>query len=215
MQEIFWNSIAEYNAATWYWQIAITAVAAALALVLWFRPSKRAKIASKVFMVLLSVWTAFVYYLGFCSARDYSSALAIFWCLVAASWVYDLATDFSSFRKSGKYGILGLCMLVLPLFFPVVSIARGLEFPQIATPVLPSAVALYMLGMLMTFNSKINFFAFILILHWAVIAVSKVEIFDIPEDLLLAAACVPAAVIFLTRALKSAGQDTKPKIFRS
>ena len=100
-------------------------------------------------------------------------------------------------------------------FFPVVSIARGPEFPQIATPVLPSAVALYMLGMLMTFNSKINFFAFILILHWAVIAVSKVEIFDIPEDLLLAAACVPAAVIFLTRALKSAGQDTKPKIFRS
>ncbi len=210
MEEVFWNSIASYNAATWPWQIAMTALSAFFALVLWIRPCTWAKIAAKVYMVILSLWIAFVYYMKFGSVREYSNVMTIFWCMVAASWIYDLATHFSSFQKSGRYSIWGLVMLVLPLAYPLVSVLRGLEFPQITTPVIPSAVALYMLGMLMTFNRKINFFAFLLVLHWSVIAISKIAIFKIPEDALLAAACIPSLVIFFLQALKSAGQEMKP-----
>lgn len=207
MKEIFWNSIAEYNAATWPWQAGFIVVAAVLTLVLWFRPRTRAKIAMKVYMVAVSLWIAFVYYMGFASSRDYSNVMTIFWCLMAAAWVYDLATHFSTFQKSGKYRPWGVVMLLLPLAYPAVSLLRGLGFPGMTTPMIPSAVALYMLGMLMAFNRKINFFAFILIVHWAVIAISKIDIFDLPEDALLAAACIPSMVIFFLRMLETIPAD--------
>ena len=171
--EIFWNSIAEYNAATWPFQLAFITVAALLTLILWFRPCTWAKIATKVLMVLESLWIAFVYYLKFAASREHSSVMAIFWCLVAASWVYDLATHYSSFQKSGKYRPWGVMMILLPLIYPVVSLLRGMTFPEMTTPMLPSAVALYMLGMLMAFNRKVNFFAFIFIMHWALLSMTN------------------------------------------
>lgn len=210
MEEIFWNSIAAYNAATWPWQIAFTAVAVVLTAILWFRPCAWAKTAMKIYMVAISLWIAFVYYMKFASARDFSNVLTIFWCMIAASWVYDLITHFSSFRKSGKSRFLGAVMLLLPLAYPLISLARGLEFPGITTPVIPSAVALYMLGMLMAFNRKINFFAFIFILHWAIIAMSKISIFNIPEDILLAAACIPSMAVFFIQAVRSVAKEYKP-----
>lgn len=210
MKEIFWNSIAEYNAATWAWQAAFMAVAAVLTLVLWFKPKKWAKTGMKIYMIAVSLWIAFVYYMKFGASREYSNVMTIFWCLMAAAWLYDLLTRFSTFGKSGKYRPWGIIMLVLPLAYPAVSMLRGLEFPEITTPVLPSSVALFMLGVLMAFNEKINFFAFILILHWAVIAMSKIGIFNIPEDAILAAACIPSMVIFYLQMLNSCPQGLRP-----
>ena len=41
--EIFWNTIARYNAATWPWQIAIVAAAAVLTVLLYLRPTQNVK----------------------------------------------------------------------------------------------------------------------------------------------------------------------------
>ena len=208
--EVFWKSIAAYNEATWIWQLCFIIAAAVLTCFLWFRPGKRIVLAVKALMVAESLWIAFVYYLDFCSTRDYSGVLTIFWCMVAAAWVYDMVTKFSTFEKSGKYRWWGLVMLLLPLLYPVISLLRGMTFPEMTTPMLPSGVALYMLGMLMTFNSKINFFAFIFILHWAIISISKIVIFNIPEDALLAIACLPAMYIFLSDAVDRTPSPSKP-----
>ncbi len=208
--EVFWKSIAAYNEATWIWQLCFIIAAAVLTCFLWFRPGKRIVLAVKALMVAESLWIAFVYYLDFCSTRDYSGVLTIFWCMVAAAWVYDMVTKFSTFEKSGKYRWWGLVMLLLPLLYPVISLLRGMTFPEMTTPMLPSGVALYMLGMLMTFNSKINFFAFIFILHWAIISISKIVIFNIPEDALLAIACLPAMYIFLSDAVNRTPSPSKP-----
>lgn len=208
--EVFWKSIAAYNEATWIWQLCFIIAAAVLTCFLWFRPGKRIVLAVKALMVAESLWIAFVYYLDFCSTRDYSGVLTIFWCMVAAAWVYDMVTKFSTFEKSGKYRWWGLVMLLLPLLYPVISLLRGMTFPEMTTPMLPSGVALYMLGMLMTFNSKINFFAFIFILHWAIISISKIVIFNIPEDALLAIACLPAMYIFLCDAVDRTPSPSKP-----
>ena len=140
--------MAAYNAATWPWQLAFMAVAAVLTLILFFRPCTWAKIAMKVYMVAVSLWTAFVYYMKFGSGREYSSVLTIFWCMMAAAWIYDLVTHFSTFQKNRRYLPWGIVMLLLPLVYPLVSVSRGLEFPGITTPMIPSAVAMYMLGML-------------------------------------------------------------------
>lgn len=208
--EVFWKSIAAYNEATWIWQLCFIIAAAVLTCFLWFRPGKRIVLAVRALMVAESLWIAFVYYLDFCSTRDYSGVLTIFWCMVAAAWVYDMVTKFSTFEKSGKYRWWGLVMLLLPLLYPVISLLRGMTFPEMTTPMLPSGVALYMLGMLMTFNSKINFFAFIFILHWAIISISKIVIFNIPEDALLAIACLPAMYIFLSDAVDRTPSPSKP-----
>lgn len=210
MKEIFWDSIALYNASTWPWQIGFIATASVLTLILWFRPSTWAKILMKVFMVVLSLWVAFVYYMKFGAVREYSSVMTIFWCMVAASWIYDLVTHFSSFQKSGKYRPWGIIMLVLPLVYPLISLARGMSFPMMASPLLPSAVAQFMLGVLMTFNRKINFFAFIFIVHWAVIAISKIIFFNIPEDIILAVCCLPAMYIFFRESIEADAVEHKP-----
>mgnify|MGYP003266699468 CR=1 FL=1 len=56
--EIFWNTIASYNAATWPVQILLTLVAAVLTLLLYLRPTPGVRIAMKTFMALLNFWIA-------------------------------------------------------------------------------------------------------------------------------------------------------------
>ena len=85
-----------------------------------------------------------------------------------------------------------------------------IQVSSVSTFVSLGALFLFMLGVLMAFNEKINFFAFILILHWAVIAMSKIGIFNIPEDAILAAACIPAMVIFYLQMLNSCPQGLSP-----
>ena len=54
--EIFWNTIARYNAATWPWQIAIVAAAAVLTVLLYLRPTQNVKRAMKLFMAMRTVF---------------------------------------------------------------------------------------------------------------------------------------------------------------
>ncbi len=207
---IFWDTIAEYNLATWPFQLLFIAVAAVLAAFLFFRPAAWAKVAAKLLMVTESLWIAFVYYMKYGGVREYSSVMTIFWCLVAVAWIYDLVTHYSTFQRSGKYEWLGILMMLMSLCYPLISVARGMSFPYIATPMIPSAVSLFMLGMLMTFNKKINFFAFIFIVHWSIIAISKIIFLGMPEDALLATACVPAIYIFFKDAIDAGESGGKP-----
>ena len=77
--EIFWNTIARYNAATWPWQIAIVAAAAVLTVLLYLRPTQNVKRAMKLFLAGLNAWIAVVYYLVWCGQRSHSDVLALFW----------------------------------------------------------------------------------------------------------------------------------------
>ena len=75
--EIFWNTIARYNAATWPWQIAIVAAAAVLTVLLYLRPTQNVKRAMKLFLAGLNAWIAVVYYLVWCGQRSHSDVLAL------------------------------------------------------------------------------------------------------------------------------------------
>ena len=52
--EIFWNTIAAYNAATWPAQIVFTGIATLLLLLLCLRPTNTVRIAMKSFMAMLN-----------------------------------------------------------------------------------------------------------------------------------------------------------------
>lgn len=119
--EIFWNTIAAYNAATWPAQIGFTLVAAMLLVLLYLRPTPAVRIAMKLFM------------------------------------------------------------------------------------------AVFTIGLMLAFSERVNIVLAMFLCHWALIGLSKVYFFGIPEDYLLACSIVPALYLFFREYIRdNAGRPTKP-----
>ena len=191
--EIFWNTIARYNAATWPWQIAIVAAAAVLTVLLYLRPTQNVKRAMKLFLAGLNAWIAVVYYLVWCGQRSHSDVLALFWGIMAVIWLYALLPS------------------LMPLAYPLFSLARGLSFPMMTMPVMPCSVAVFTIGLMLAFTHRINIFLVLFLCHWALIGLAKVYFFGIPEDFLLAASTVPALYLFFREYIaKNRELRTKP-----
>ena len=195
--ELFWNTIAEYNRSTWIAQAATVLVGALLVALLFHRPSGAVKRAMKCYIVLLNTWIAAVYYLYFCHERPYYGATALIWGIMAAIWVYDAVTGYTSFERNRRHERTGMLFMLLPLAFPLISAARGMQFPMMASPVMPSSVALFTIGFMLAFSKRVNLFILLFLCHWSIVGVSKIYCYDIPEDALLACAIVPAIYIFL------------------
>ena len=103
-------------------------------------------------------------------------------------------------------------MLILPFVYPLVSIARGLTFPGITSPVMPCSVTVFTIGLLLLFSRKVNMFLVLFLCHWSLIGLSKTYFFNIPEDFLLASATIPALYLFFREYfLNNLHADTKPK----
>ena len=103
-------------------------------------------------------------------------------------------------------------MLILPFVYPLVSIARGLIFPGITSPVMPCSVTVFTIGLLLLFSRKVNMFLVLFLCHWSLIGLSKTYFFNIPEDILLASATIAALYLFFREYfLNNLHADTKPK----
>ena len=114
--EIFWNTIAQYNEATWWTQLLITAAGILLTTQLYRKPTLWAKRSMKIYMVFLNGWISIVYYMMYCGARGHHHILAIFWGVIAVlcAGICFLAT---SFERNPKPGTLNLAMPATPLRF--------------------------------------------------------------------------------------------------
>lgn len=195
--ELFWNTIAEYNRSTWAVQTAIIAVGVILTSLMYRRPTCTVKRAMKCYLILLNVWIAAAYYLHFCHERPYNEATALIWAIMAAIWAYDAATGYTDFERNSRHGLMGGLVMLLPLAYPLISAARGMHFPMMASPVMPSSVALFTIGVMLSFSRRVNLFIVLFLCHWALVGASKIYYYDIPEDALLACAIVPSIYIFL------------------
>lgn len=195
--ELFWNTIAEYNRNTWVLQAATVLVGALLVILLFHRPTRAVKRAMKCYIVLLNIWIAVVYYLWFCRERPYYWATAFIWAIMAAIWVYDAVTGYTAFERNRRHERTGVLFMLLPLAFPIISAARGMHFPMVASSVMPSSVALFTIGFMLAFSKRVNLFILLFLCHWSIVGVSKIYCYDIPEDALLACAIVPSIYIFL------------------
>lgn len=127
--EIFWNTIAAYNAATWPAQIGFTLVAAMLLVLLYLRPTPAVRIAMKLFMAFLNFWIAGVYYMIYCRPREYHGMLALFWAIMGGIWIYELLVKHASLERTGQHNAFAILLLVMPLIYPLCSLALGHEFP--------------------------------------------------------------------------------------
>ncbi len=194
--EIFWEAIARYNSATWWVQLVVIVAAVVLTLRLGKVPTPRMKLVMKLFLALVSLWIAVVYTLVFGHERSYASVSAIFWVMIAGTWVIDALINYTDFEPTHRSKALAAFLYILPLAYPVISIARGMEYPMVITPLMPCSVAAFMTAILLSFSKRANLFAVLFICHWSVIGLSKAVIFRVPEDFILAGAMIPAMYIF-------------------
>lgn len=215
MREVFWQTIAAYNSSTWVIQILLFAVALLIPALLLVRPSRLVFRFAKTYMAVLSLWIAIVYYLVFGASREHHWVLAIFWFMMAVAWIYDLIAGYSTLKVARRpHVVMGFVMMALPLLYPVISLLRGLSFPAVTTPLIPSAVGLYMLGIVVAFREKHNLLVFLLLLHWAIVDISKIVFYDIPEDFVFEIACLVAVsnifIVPLVRSKEPEGQAKRP-----
>ena len=195
--EVFWKTIAQYNEATWIFQVIITIAGILLTVLLYQKPTLLIKRLMKGYMVFLNSWISIVYYMIYCGDRNYNYILAIFWGIIALIWLWDLITNYTPFA--------------MPFLYPLLSWARGMEFPMMTTCVMPCSVAVFTIGLLLAFSRKVNLLVILFLCHWALIAFSKVYIYKIPEDLLLASATVPAIYLFFKNYFdQNLHKETKP-----
>lgn len=204
--ETFWNTIAAYNAATWTVQILLCLAAAGLLLLLYFRPTPAVRNAMKAFMALLNFWIAGVYYMVYCQPREYHDMLALFWAIMGGIWVYDLVVKHASLERTGHHTRFALLLFAMPLCYPLCSLALGREFPSITSPVMPCSVAVFTIGLMLAFSERVNIVLAMFLCHWALIGLSKVYFFGIPEDYLLACSVVPALYLFFREYIRSNAQ---------
>ena len=194
--EIFWNTIASYNAATWPVQILLTLVAATLTLLLYLRPTPGVRIAMKTFMAMLSFWIAGIYYLLYGEQREHNDMLALFWAIMGCIWVYDLVVKHASLQRTHNHTGFALLLFAMPLVYPLFSLALGRTFPMVTTPVMPCSVAVFTIGLMLAFSERINIVLAMFLCHWALIGFTKTYFFHIPEDFLLASSAVPGLYLF-------------------
>ena len=193
---IFWESIAQYNAGTWIYQLIITLVGLWLTYSLFHHPTPAKKKGMKLYLIFINAWVAVVYYHIYCDPRSYSNALALFWGIMCFFWIYDLIVDYTPFELNHKHKKLAVLLCFLPLAYPLFSVARGMDFPMMTSPVMPCSVAVFTIGLLLAFSQRVNLFLILFLCHWALIGFTKTYFFQIPEDFLLASSAVPGLYLF-------------------
>lgn len=207
----FWKTIGWYNSATWIFQIIIVLTGILLTAILIRKPQPRIKLAMKIYLIAVYLWISIVYYLIYCADRSYNGVTAFFWGVMALAWVWDALTGHTTFEYNKKYKTLAYILLLLPFGYPVFSLLRGMNFPEITSPVMPCSVVTFSVGLMLLYSRKINIFIVILLCHWSMIGLTKTYFFKIPEDFILASILIPASYLFLREYfLEDLHKETKP-----
>ncbi len=194
--EIFWKTIGLYNAATWEWQLGIILIGIILTVLLTRNPQPWVKNGMKIYLIAVYLWISVIYYYIYCAERSYNEVMALFWAIMAILWGWDALSGYTTFERTRKYDWLAYFLFALPFIYPLISMARGLTFPEITSPIMPCSVVVFTIGLLLFFSKNINMFIVLFLTHWSLIGLSKTYYFNIPEDFLLASASVPALYLF-------------------
>ena len=112
--------------------------------------------------------------------------------VVAMGFVYRLHSVRAQPEIQGTGG--GTLCNAFPLPAPFVGTRNGISHDDHHRDALLGSS--FTIGLLLAFSRRVNLLVILFLCHWALIAFSKVYIYKIPEDLLLASATVPAIYLF-------------------
>lgn len=210
---VFWQTIADYNAATWIFQAFIIVIAATLTFLLYVKPSEKVRTTMRIFMAFLNFWIAGVYYMVYCQPREYHGMMALFWAIMGSLWLYDIGVKRTSLERTGRHSRFALLLFVMPLLYPVTSLLLGRTWPMMTSPVMPCSVAVFTVGLMLAFSVRVNMVLAMFLCHWSLIGLSKVYFFGIPEDYILGCSIIPALYIFFREYIISISNErTKPSV---
>lgn len=160
--------------------------------------------------LLAAIGHALRFTLIHCAALDIATA-SLFWAIMGGIWIYELLVKHASLERTGQHNAFAVLLLVMPLIYPLCSLALGHEFPIMTSPVMPCSVAVFTIGLMLAFSERVNIVLAMFLCHWALIGLSKVYFFGIPEDYLLACSTIPALYIFFREYVRSnADRPMKP-----
>ncbi len=106
--------------------------------------------------------------------------------------------------------ISGNILMFMPIVYPLCSMVLGRSFPMMTSPLMPCSVAVFTAGVMLSFSSAGSLVIAMFLCHWALIGLSKIYFFNIPEDFILACSILPALCLFFNEYIKSGSRDTKP-----
>lgn len=213
MMEIFWRTVGLYNSSTWIYQLIIILAGIILSVLVAKKPGRASTAAMKVFLIILYLWIAIVYFWIYCSERSYTNVMTLFWIVLALTWLWDLATGYTAFEYNRRHAKLAGLLLLLPFLYPLASALRGMDFPEMISPIMPCSAVVFTFGIILMFSRKINLFIVLLLCHWCVVGLSKTYFFNLPEDYIMICASVPAVYLFFKEYyLQGITAITKPQV---
>ena len=115
-------------------QIIVILIGIVLTALLISKPRPWVKMGMKIYMIGLYSWISIVYYFIYCEERSYNGVMAMFWGVMAIIWIWDTITGYTTFERTHKYDLLSYVLLAMPFIYPMVSLARGLSFPEMTSP---------------------------------------------------------------------------------
>lgn len=211
-KSIFWETIAEYNTGTIWIQAAIASVAILLVVLESVSPSRRKAALLKAFMGAVNFWIGIAYYMVFGSGRDYNLLMALLWIILGGMWLFDARKGTEIHPEGGKSRrILSCIIMLLPAAYPVTSILIGREWPMITTSVMPCSVAVFNVGVMLMFYSRVNIVMAMMLCHWSLAGLAKVYSYGLLEDYILGVGILPAAILLLKKYIAGlSGKPAKP-----
>ncbi len=196
----FWDVVANYNEATWEFQIFLLVLGAILVVITLFRPNKLNMAVLKGYLAFGFGWLA----VAFFWLRDPSPVGRFFggplFAAIAVLLVYDLWAQRIRFHFPGSVkGRVGMLIgMAVFLTYPLVSLVFGHNFPRIVTPMMPCPFTVLGLVLLTASLPESNSKVLALLLVWAAVGIPKMfGLFDVREDTLLVLVGLSAAWIWL------------------
>lgn len=210
--DIFWDSVARYNQATWIAQCIWLLLAGGSVWSLYRHDTPRVRAAARLFMAVSCLWIAVVYFLIYGSARMYHTVEALLWIMLGALWVYDIFDPHASSDRPAKGKPLAVALLLAPLAYPGLSLLLGKHWPDITAPLMPCSLAVFMIGLLLAFRERVNLVLMMLLCHWMLLGIAKTTVFALPEDYIMVIATLPALWEFFSAYIRKASSrgDLKP-----
>ena len=110
----------------------------------------------KIYLIAVYLWISVIYYYIYCAERSYNEVMALFWAIMAILWGWDALSGYTTFERTRKYDWLAYFLFAMPFIYPLISMARGLTFPEITSPIMPCSVVVFTIGLLLFFSKNIN-----------------------------------------------------------
>jgi hypothetical protein len=169
--EQWWGIIGAYGAAVWPAQVIFFVVAAALVLVLIFKPGKVATALMKLYLVFAFGWNGIVFFMILGTGLAGNYFFGSLFTLVAILFAVDLFRGRIQFRHPEatwqKY--LTLALMLIVFCYPLISLISGHYFPRVLVPgTFPCPTAALALLLLTTALPRVDKIMYVILLFWAI-----------------------------------------------